>query len=55
MEKMLKGELETLGKAWSKLEDQNTRKVLSLGAKEEQIAKLAGEVPMFLILFRNSD
>ena len=40
---MLKVELETLGKAWSKLEEQNSRKVFDLASTEEQSLKLTAE------------
>lgn len=55
---MLKNELETLGKAWSKLEEQNSRKVLNLIEKEDAISRLTGEVFLFfkaLIICRKSD
>jgi septal ring factor EnvC (AmiA/AmiB activator) len=37
-------ELDTLGKAWQKLEEQNSRKVLNLVEKEDHIQKLLQEV-----------
>jgi septal ring factor EnvC (AmiA/AmiB activator) len=40
-------ELDTLGKAWQKLEEQNSRKVLNLVEKEDQIQKLLQEVDRF--------
>ncbi|KAJ3273020.1 putative choline transporter, neither null mutation nor overexpression affects choline transport [Terramyces sp. JEL0728] len=42
-EQRLISELEALGKAWSKLEEQNSKRVSSLQDKEEQLEKLAVE------------
>jgi hypothetical protein len=41
---MLKQELETLGSAWSMLEEQNSKKILNLGGKEQEIFTLTAEV-----------
>lgn len=43
-EQRLISELEALGKAWSKLEEQNSKRVASLQEKEEQLEKLSLEV-----------
>ncbi|KAJ3315644.1 putative choline transporter, neither null mutation nor overexpression affects choline transport [Boothiomyces sp. JEL0838] len=42
-EQRLISELEALGKAWSKLEEQNSKRVASLQEKEEQLEKLSLE------------
>ncbi|KAJ3000588.1 hypothetical protein HDV02_004883 [Globomyces sp. JEL0801] len=42
-EQRLVVELETLGKAWSKLEDQNTKKLANLAEREEQLARIGTE------------
>ena len=41
---MLKQELKGLGSAWSLLEDQNSKKVLNIGEKEQEIINLTTEV-----------
>ncbi|KNC97517.1 uncharacterized protein SPPG_09429 [Spizellomyces punctatus DAOM BR117] len=42
-ESRLLSEIETLGKAWAELEDQNSRKVLNLAQKEDHILRLMAE------------
>ncbi|KAJ3299387.1 E3 ubiquitin-protein ligase bre1 [Borealophlyctis nickersoniae] len=42
-EARLLSEIETIGKAWSELEEQNSRKVLNLAEKEDQILRLLAE------------
>ncbi|KAJ3160195.1 E3 ubiquitin-protein ligase bre1 [Geranomyces michiganensis] len=39
----LSSEIETLGKAWSELEEQNSRKILDLAEKEDTIVRLLAE------------
>lgn len=36
-------EIDILGKAWSRLEEQNNSKVMNLGAREEQVKRLIHE------------
>jgi 3-dehydroquinate dehydratase len=43
-EKRLSEEIDTIAKAWTQLEDQNSRKVLDLTGKEEEIIKCHTEV-----------
>ena len=42
-ENTLMGEIETIGKAWATLEEQNSQKVFDLGEKEERILRLIAE------------
>ncbi|KAJ1567812.1 hypothetical protein HK096_008575, partial [Nowakowskiella sp. JEL0078] len=43
----LSKEVEKIGKAWGDLEQQNSRKVLNLAEKEEQIVRLIAERTKF--------
>jgi seryl-tRNA synthetase len=45
---MLMTELDTLGKAWSNLEEQSSKNMAKLLEKEEQITKISVEVKFWL-------
>lgn len=47
-EKRLSDEIDTIANAWSQLEDQNSRKVLELAGKEDEIVRLHADVCVFV-------